>query len=1145
MTVGSENVAHETRSLKTSNSTQFLDNAQDPQNQSRSLSESQPENGISEEAPSHQIATRSSTRSLKRTKKDFSPPNSPPKKPAKEPKTNTPDAKTRRPWEGWTLEDKDTFFEGLYEYGKDFDAIQNLITLKHKRKGDPVHLIKNKEQVRHFYYRTWHKISKYVHIGDEVKKATQELYGLVNYGELRKRIGGALSEKNGQKLTELIHKGTTCVKVKGKTFRLKTPVCKALKKLNNVEEETRDEEPPKVPERCVLELQPRSNAAYAHVQSQAQNPRIRMTVKLERRLGSIIEYLQKKWKPQRQLLKESFKVYDEPEPRLRIYPSLEAQHLAPVTLKPTPQNKLDLGFENYKQHILDKEAQETEKKKAGNKRQAGDVLSDDSNSATQATGSVDKEQPDKGHITNNNKNAPLSVDPKTSGASEKDKSVTMETSCLSNTQGNNLLVFNRAEDDAATSAALQCNNSSNNDNNTHKSTEKTSSENNEEQKKKTVNESNEEQRRSEVERFRNGWTLQEAENLSIAHIHLILGSPEKLVLEYEWEEPNETPHLENASLSNMLRRLVHLAMSEFTDFSKPKQPGSSSPCKCCGNVHTGGSPRNRSSQNRSPGGSTRSPSVRGGQMGKSPSTPKTSRRNTDGRSSPVSRRRTQSGGDKAADVSDKNKEDDSVFRKPADFPAPKSQSHQKNHVKGTEAQLIHTQNTQAEARNFMEQLSRLSRQDLFSQKNKMRSRMVRKPMVVQRTLLPKATVPTRHIMGLPVIHGSPSQLSTGAVPSGSFIPIIQQQQIANQNITTGGSGGSVLNPGSGSVLDGQSVIDGQSQQLMAQVQAVVSSQPLVSIFPSAVTTVQTIVGGQQGTQLVTSDSAQGQMTTDSSLGQGYRKIAPAPLVQGSASLSPLTVQALPGSSTLLHVRAESPMTVIQASSNSPGPISSSDLAPSPMLSGVSGIQAASSPVLANMLGITRTPTTTSVTTTVTSSGTMAPLNEFGLGDNVPARGNTSNFTSPPNMSSFLDISLPEAPPVAVSESADKLIDFALENVLERPSTPPMSSSTLGFQGLSSPEKWFNGEMGDISLGSLLESPLKKDVSLTSSVIPTTPLFNECSRDSIASRFDVDSTISALMNENSLDYMAKFAELAAQVSAQPETPKKGEPRQAST
>lgn len=50
----------------------------------------------------------------------------------------------------------------LSQHGKDFEAIQNNIALKYRKKGKPASMVKNKEQVRHFYYRTWHKITKYI-----------------------------------------------------------------------------------------------------------------------------------------------------------------------------------------------------------------------------------------------------------------------------------------------------------------------------------------------------------------------------------------------------------------------------------------------------------------------------------------------------------------------------------------------------------------------------------------------------------------------------------------------------------------------------------------------------------------------------------------------------------------------------------------------------------------------------------------------------------------------------------------------------------------------------------------------------------------------------------------------------------------------
>ena len=51
----------------------------------------------------------------------------------------------------------------LFQYGKDFESIHNLILTKCKKKNNTMSgTFKNKEQVRHFYYRTWHKISKLI-----------------------------------------------------------------------------------------------------------------------------------------------------------------------------------------------------------------------------------------------------------------------------------------------------------------------------------------------------------------------------------------------------------------------------------------------------------------------------------------------------------------------------------------------------------------------------------------------------------------------------------------------------------------------------------------------------------------------------------------------------------------------------------------------------------------------------------------------------------------------------------------------------------------------------------------------------------------------------------------------------------------------
>ncbi|GAA6104184.1 protein cramped-like isoform X1 [Tachysurus ichikawai] len=219
--------------------------------------------------------------------------------------------RARRQWESWSTEDKNSFFEGLYEHGKDFEAIQNNIALKYKKKGKPASMVKNKEQVRHFYYRTWHKISKHIDFNNAysrvLKKSSQELYGLICYAELRKKVGGLMDDKNVSRLNELIMQGATTVRSKGRNLRIKAPMCRALKKLcdpDGVSDEE-DQKPVRLPLKVAVELQPRSNHSWTRVQSLAHNPRLRMVVELHTKVSSLIEFLKQKWAVQDQRILKS------------------------------------------------------------------------------------------------------------------------------------------------------------------------------------------------------------------------------------------------------------------------------------------------------------------------------------------------------------------------------------------------------------------------------------------------------------------------------------------------------------------------------------------------------------------------------------------------------------------------------------------------------------------------------------------------------------------------------------------------------------------------------------------------------------------------------------------------------------------------
>ncbi|CAG9782440.1 unnamed protein product [Diatraea saccharalis] len=161
-----------------------------------------------------------------------------------------PTVKQRMPKALWSTDEKSLFFEALNEYGKDFDAITAHICAKMKKKGMPDVNLKTKTQVSHFYYRTWHKLSKHVHFNENVKKVAQELYALINYGELRKKLA-SVSEKTCARLGDMV----------------------------------RDERAygARVCSRAGVTLRARDACAWARVQAAAHNPRAHVSLPLQQR----------------------------------------------------------------------------------------------------------------------------------------------------------------------------------------------------------------------------------------------------------------------------------------------------------------------------------------------------------------------------------------------------------------------------------------------------------------------------------------------------------------------------------------------------------------------------------------------------------------------------------------------------------------------------------------------------------------------------------------------------------------------------------------------------------------------------------------------------------------------------------------------
>uniref|UniRef100_A0A182LYG5 Myb-like domain-containing protein n=1 Tax=Anopheles culicifacies TaxID=139723 RepID=A0A182LYG5_9DIPT len=194
----------------------------------------------------------------------------------------------------WSNHDKNLFFEALNEYGKDFEAILNYLNTKKRRKDNTEQQVFKSKDVRNLYYQFNQKAMKYIHFSDEVKKEAQELYALINYGEMRRKVPFQ-NKKYFHKLKDLVYKGFTTVREKGKNIRIKTPSCRALRKLNQLEEW---QEEIKLPPKVDVLLKPSTIEAWGRVQSLAQNPRVRITVTIQKRLSALLQLFQQKWRSQ-------------------------------------------------------------------------------------------------------------------------------------------------------------------------------------------------------------------------------------------------------------------------------------------------------------------------------------------------------------------------------------------------------------------------------------------------------------------------------------------------------------------------------------------------------------------------------------------------------------------------------------------------------------------------------------------------------------------------------------------------------------------------------------------------------------------------------------------------------------------------------
>ncbi|XP_029365209.1 protein cramped-like isoform X2 [Echeneis naucrates] len=711
--------------------------------------------------------------------------------------------RARRQWESWSAEDKNSFFEGLYEHGKDFEAIQNNIAMKYKKRGKPANMVKNKEQVRHFYYRTWHKISKHIDFANVysrvLKKSSQELYGLICYAELRKKVGGLMDDKNVAKLNELIQQGATTVRSKGRNLRIKAPMCRALKKLcdpDGVSDEE-DQKPVRLPLKVALELQPRSNHSWARVQSLAHNPRLRMVVELHRKVSSLIEYLKQKWAYQdqrilkslmeREGLERSQSSTDSPSKsqpdELFLFPAESSTLTTLPGVARVVHSKASCTvhwLESGKNRPNTKELPAAQilgihtapQPRTGTKSGRGGAVGavGAAGAAVTVLGDARRTEPpnpepspDSSGKVEDTRTLCVSVPASSqqtlapreegtgAGPSEGGKT------CCGTEASGGLAVVKNTEKVCGGVESAECKEEQNvitsspeaNQTPPNK-TQMTGSEEGASQasapaaKERTVEQIREE-----------GWSARDAENVTLAELYLMFGKPGKLQLEYEWQpiavpsnsqENGQTFAQAKSNRTNrVLRCLLKLVATEVNP--KPLAPElcstSTSPLKI---------PQEEQNQAVTPPGKGPIVVVRSPNCGRQQASIRGARLHlanagiSGGRNVPRSLLGSTAGSDSEG----------GVFAVPTTLP-PNSSRHNRMFSPNKEAELA-----------LRQQLDSISMQsDLFlSRQRKPRNRQLRKPLVVQRTLLPRTTGDTpQHVCSFSILSNS------SATGTGSFRPI--------------------------------------------------------------------------------------------------------------------------------------------------------------------------------------------------------------------------------------------------------------------------------------------------------------------------------------------------------------------------------------
>ncbi|CEF64673.1 SANT/Myb domain and Homeodomain-like-containing protein [Strongyloides ratti] len=187
----------------------------------------------------------------------------------------------------WSPSEHNAFYEAIKAVGKDFEGIARYMRKRRYQK--------DLQQIRVQYHNAIRLYKSNAKITDEeishIPKNIFELFIIINGYEWKKKTGES-PRWNIEKFRKLLAEGQVNVRKRNLAISLKTPICSAfLKLLPEYQFESSN------PEFIYFHLSPKRSIDYNYIKNTLrQSPKIVIRFKMDEKIKTIFEILEKRWK---------------------------------------------------------------------------------------------------------------------------------------------------------------------------------------------------------------------------------------------------------------------------------------------------------------------------------------------------------------------------------------------------------------------------------------------------------------------------------------------------------------------------------------------------------------------------------------------------------------------------------------------------------------------------------------------------------------------------------------------------------------------------------------------------------------------------------------------------------------------------------